>query len=76
MEEENHLVEQMNDEEVQDEGFDEEEIEDFIVPVLYDPSEMVPVSSSSLQACISASSTTFCPAVHIQPRPASTTAPC
>ncbi|XP_051792903.1 uncharacterized protein LOC127530328 isoform X1 [Acanthochromis polyacanthus] len=48
--EEDRLVEQMDDEEVQDEGFVEEEPEDITVPVLYDPSETVPVHSSSPQA--------------------------
>lgn len=49
-EEEDRLVEQMDDEVVQDEGFVEEEPEDLTVPVLYDPIETVPVHSSGPQA--------------------------
>ncbi|KAK7149375.1 hypothetical protein R3I94_008883 [Phoxinus phoxinus] len=49
-EEEDRLVEQMDDEVVQDEGFVEEEPEDLTVPVLYDPIETVPVHSSFPQA--------------------------
>lgn len=48
-EEEDRLVEQTDDE-VQDEGFVEEEPEDLTVPILYDPSEAAPVHSSSPQA--------------------------
>uniref|UniRef100_A0AAV2MP77 DUF6729 domain-containing protein n=1 Tax=Knipowitschia caucasica TaxID=637954 RepID=A0AAV2MP77_KNICA len=49
-EEEDRLVEQMDDEVVQDEGFVEEEPEDLTVPVLYDAIETVPVHSSGSQA--------------------------
>ncbi|CAM4568632.1 unnamed protein product [Leuciscus chuanchicus] len=49
-EEKDRLVEQMDDEVVQDEGFVEEEPEDLTVPVLYDRIETVPVHSSGPQA--------------------------
>lgn len=44
-EEEDQLVEQMDDEEVQDEGFVEEEPEDLTVPILHEPFEPVPQAS-------------------------------
>ncbi|XP_057698259.1 uncharacterized protein LOC130919501 [Corythoichthys intestinalis] len=48
-EDEDRLVEQMDDEEVQDEGFLEEEPIDLTVPVLYDTIETVPQPSTSSQ---------------------------
>ncbi|XP_057697757.1 uncharacterized protein LOC130919232 isoform X2 [Corythoichthys intestinalis] len=48
-EDEDRLVEQMDDEEVQDECFLEEELIDLTVPVLYDTIETVPQPSTSSQ---------------------------
>ncbi|MEQ2163300.1 hypothetical protein GOODEAATRI_028672, partial [Goodea atripinnis] len=49
-EEEDRLVEQLDDEVVNDEGFVEEELEDLTVPVLYEPFGTVPLYSSIPQA--------------------------
>ncbi|KAK5612407.1 hypothetical protein CRENBAI_007033 [Crenichthys baileyi] len=49
-EEEDRLVEQLDDEAVNDEGFVEEEPEDLTVPVLYEPLGTVPLHSSIPQA--------------------------
>ncbi|MED6270924.1 hypothetical protein CHARACLAT_015092 [Characodon lateralis] len=49
-EEEDRLVEQLDDEAVNDEGFVEEELVDLTVPVLYEPFGTVPLHSSIPQA--------------------------